>query len=266
MYPGFHEEFLAPAADAPGRATLAVDLGQARGPASADERLTVDPAWEVELLWALRAAVQGRRLEPPPGAEIPDWPSERIRGLAARLASSRYGVLFYEAEPPAARREPLRALALGALARDANPSARLRVLGVRPPGNAAGAEAVLTWQTGYPSAVDFARGYPRFGPGEYDAASVLRRGETDAVLLLGPAGELKELLGNVPVVVIGAAESDVAARVTLPTRPPEHTPGSWYRMDGLALRRRLPESGTEGPTDEAALRRLIEAMHVRGRA
>ena len=39
-----------------------------------------------------------------------------------------------------------------------------------------GADNVLTWQTGYPFAVSLARGYPRFGPGEYTATDVLGRG------------------------------------------------------------------------------------------
>jgi len=38
---------------------------------AAAERLTVDPAWEIELIWALRARVQGRRLEPPPEGTVP---------------------------------------------------------------------------------------------------------------------------------------------------------------------------------------------------
>jgi len=268
VYPDFHAHFLAPVAGGPVRRTLAVDVGAARGPAGADQRLAVDPDREVELLWALRAAVRGRRLAPPPDALPPGWSPARLRELAGRLAACRYGVFFFEAEPPADRREPLRPLALGALAMDDRAGARLRVLGVRPPGNAAGAEAVLTWQTGFPAAVDFARGYPRFAPGEHDAATLLACAGTDAVLLVGGAGELppaaRAALTRLPLVAIGGPAA-AGARVAIPTRVPEQTPGSCYRMDGLPLRRRIPETEMSAPTDEDVLRRLSALVREAGR-
>ncbi len=50
--------------------------------------------------------------------------------------------------------------------------------------NATGAQNVLTWQTGYPSAISLAAGYPRYGPGEFTASDLLRRGESDAALIV----------------------------------------------------------------------------------
>ncbi len=75
-------------------------------------------------------------------------------------------------------------------------------------GNATGAENVLTWQSGYPFAVNLARGYPRFGPGEYTAMDVLGRAECDAALivagdpmsLLAPAA--REHLTRIPTIVL----------------------------------------------------------------
>ena len=58
-----------------------------------------------------------------------------------------------------------------------NAHARFVCVPLGGPGNATGADNVLTWQTGYPFAVNLARGYPRFGPGEYTAMDVLGRGE-----------------------------------------------------------------------------------------
>ncbi len=267
VHPGFSDHYLAPVpeAHAPGR--LAVDVGEARGPAHADERVAVDPEGEVDLLWALRASALGRRVEPPPGSD-PGW-TELVHGLAQRLTCAHYAVLFFEAEPPPARRDPLRALALTALAAEVKSPARLRVIGVRPPGNAHGAETVLTWQTGYPSAVDFAAGYPRYGPGEYDAEHLLARGEVDAVLLVGTGGgddlplAAAAALARLPRVLVGAGGEEPAdARVAFETCPPDETPGSIYRMDGLALRRRVARS-SELPTDEDVLRALLAAVDRR---
>ena len=65
-----------------------------------------------------------------------------------------------------------------------NAHARFVCMSMGGPGNAAGAENVLTWQTGYPFAVSLGRGYPRFGPRDYTAADVLERGECDAALIV----------------------------------------------------------------------------------
>ena len=46
---------------------------------------------------------------------------------------------------------------------------------MRIPGDVAGADSVLCWQTGYPFSVNLARGYPRYNPGEYTANQLLER-------------------------------------------------------------------------------------------
>jgi formylmethanofuran dehydrogenase subunit B len=48
--------------------------------------------------------------------------------------------------------------------------------------NLLGAEAVMTWQTGYPGAVNFSAGYPRYGPREYTATVLVENKESDVVL------------------------------------------------------------------------------------
>jgi formylmethanofuran dehydrogenase subunit B len=45
----------------------------------------------------------------------------------------------------------------------------------------------MTWQTGYPAAIDFARGYPRYRPHDGTAEARLTRGDVDAVLVVGSA-------------------------------------------------------------------------------
>ncbi len=43
---------------------------------------------------------------------------------------------------------------------------------------------VLAWQTGYPFSVNFARGYPRYNPGEFSAQDMLERGDVDLCLFV----------------------------------------------------------------------------------
>jgi formylmethanofuran dehydrogenase subunit B len=262
-HPGFRERY-APAR--PGRVSVAVDVGGAHGPQHVDERLAIPPAREIDALLALRAFVRGRRVEPRGN----DLPLEGLRALAARLAACGYGAILSDGDPPATRRNPERALALAALVRDAHRRSRLRLIAVRAPGNAVGAENVLTWQTGFPSALSFARGYPRYGPGEFDAETVLVRGDVDAALVVGadPGAYLSESaldrLRRIPIVRIGGAD-DAGARVFLKAAPLRETAGRVYRMDGIALRQRpLSHRGAgDVPTEAEALARIASAVRRR---
>lgn len=263
--PGFRERYLARAADSPARVRVAVDIGKARGPDEADERIAIPAAAEFEALWALRAMVRERRVDAERLESLGLSP-DLLRPLAWRLAACRYGVIFHDADPPPERRDPLRALALGALVGDANERARVRLIGIRMPGNPVGAEAVLTWQTGYPCAIHFGRGYPRYGPGEFTGAALLTQGGADAVLLVGVnpdrhlTPEERERLGEIPTIVIGPAARAEGARVAVVTAPLEETPGCVYRMDGVPLQRR---GETAQLTDAAVLADLAAAVRAR---
>ena len=265
--PGFRDRYLARTTDAPERVHVAVDVGDARGPAEADERLAIPAAAEFEALWSLRAMVRGgRRVDEERLGSLGLSP-DVLQQLAWRLVSRRYGVILHDADPPHERRDPLRAVALGSLVEEANERARVRLIGIRMPGNPVGAEAVLTWQTGYPCAVHFGRGYPRYGPGEYTGAALLARGGADAVLLVGadPGRHLtaaeRERLGEIPSIVIGpAAERVEGARVAVVTAPLEETPGGVYRLDGVPLYRR---GRAMQITDAAVLTDLAAAVRAR---
>jgi formylmethanofuran dehydrogenase subunit B len=271
-HPGFTSRFAAPRA---GRARLAVDLGPAMGPPSVDERLSLPPSREVEALLVLRAFVRGRRVEAS-RLQALGLPLDRLKTLARRLLACRYGVLVHDADPPSERRDPETPGALGALVRDASPKARLRLLGVRRAGNPAGAESVLTWQTGFPASVSFARGYPRFGPGETDAESVLRRREVDAALLVGlgvnarsdlSAGARRHL-EEIPVVRIGphGAPETATRGVFIAAAAFPSTPGRVFRMDGVALRQRPLADDSEAPvrpTEAQILARIASSLEKR---
>ena len=122
-------------------------------------------------------------------------------------------------------RGQVEALGLNALVRDLCQVTHAVSVTLRHEANAAGAEDVLAWQTGYPSAVSFAGGSPRSNPGELSAAAVLGRGDADAALVVGsdPLGHLPqraaERLRAIPFVSIdarGTATAD-AARVAFTT-------------------------------------------------
>jgi formylmethanofuran dehydrogenase subunit B len=262
--PGFVERY-APARQ--GRTRLAVDLGDARGPAGTDLRVAVPREREIEALLVLRAFVRGRRVEREVAAPL-GLPLDTLRGLASRLKACRHAALLYDGDPPLARRDAERAASLTSLALDARPGTSLRVLAVRESGNPVGAESVLTWLTGCPAAVSFAQGAPRFGPREWSAEAVLAAGDVDAALLVG-VGSPRQLsaraldqLGRLPTVWVGSEGGlSTRASVAIAAAPLAATPGHVFRMDGVALRPvALAEDPGGLPTEASVLARIAAAL------
>ncbi|HEU4564492.1 MAG TPA: hypothetical protein VFS05_07585 [Gemmatimonadaceae bacterium] len=243
-HPRWRERFLEPEGLQVGarasRTLVAVDVGERRGPADADARVTVAPERELALLDDLRAALRGRAL--------PDGATD-ARTLAERLSGARYLAIVYDAERAegAGGAAPMDAMTgareegLVALAQALNDVTRCALSALRAGGNRVGAEVVLTWQTGFPMAVDFARGWPRYRP-EHPALAALAAGEVDAALLLGDARAmpraLAERLAGVPSVVVGprASEAPVRPLVAVDTGVAGiHEGGSAVRMDDVPL-------------------------------
>ncbi len=141
--------------------------------------------------------------------------------------------------------------ALLGLVHDLNSQARFVARSLRESGNRAGADSVLTWQTGYPYAVNLAAGYPRFNPDDYNALAVLDRGEADAALIVvsDPLVELPssaaERLAALPRVVIDSRLTRTAANAAVSFTTSTygiHQSGLVYRADDipLPLRAALP--------------------------
>ena len=220
------------------RTVVAVDVGPCRGPDSADERVTLAPREEVDALGAMRAAVLGRATGSPALGRVED--------LARRMAQGRYAVIVHDAEPGDPAPDADRSEALVALALALNGPSRCALSSLRAGGNRSGADLVLTWQTGFPMAVDFAPGYPCYRPRE-GAAVWLARREIDAALVVGSAAGLPAAvaqgLAAVPAVTIGPGASAAPFKlgVAIDTGVAGiHESGTAFRMDDVPLPLRAP--------------------------
>jgi len=208
------------------RTVIAVDVGNARGPEDADSRLTVMPDREVATLIELTAAVR----------------SSNERPELETILRGKYVALVVDAEPDAESdaRDSGRTAALLAFAQALNGPTRCALISLRAGGNRSGADVCLTAQTGYPMAVDFSRGYPRYRP--YDDAGVrAARGAVDAVLIVGSAASVPAALlenAGAPAVVIGP-------------RATEHAPQAFVAVDTGVVG--IHESGTALRLDDVPL-------------
>lgn len=267
-HPRFFERFVETAGLYVVGQRVVVAMGEPRAPVSshANRGFAVPEGRTFETLWALRAIVQGRRL----GADVElatGLTAERLREWAETLLGCRYGVWVYDADRAV---EPAFAEAVLALVEALNEKVPFAALGLRGRGNPAGADSVLTSRTGYPFAVDFRRGYPRFAPGRSTARALLAAGEVDAALLVGcdPQELLPEpvrgagALTSLPTAIVDFRDSEVARMVRAAILTATYgvaAPATVVRMDGIALRAR-PALESTLPSDAAVLRRLLDRV------
>jgi formylmethanofuran dehydrogenase subunit B len=216
------------------RTVIAVDVGESRGPADADGRVAIAPSDEVDGLGMMRAAVQGR-------ATGDDARFRPAIELARRMTEARYVAIVADGEPGTAPADPARAEALVTLAQALNGATRCALSTLRGGGNRSGADAVLTWQTGFPFAVDFVRGYPSYRP-EAGAAALLSGAEAGAALVIGAPASLPApvaaALARVRTVAIGprASAASFQPAVAVDTGVAGiHEAGTAFRMDDIPL-------------------------------
>lgn len=204
-----------------GRRLIVVDSRRTATGAIADQFIQLEPSDEFNFIQSLRAALRG-------------LPSEATE-LAEHLKSCCYGAIFFG---PGVAGENV--AELSRLVTELNAHTRFVALPMR----SAGATQALTWLTGYPSAINFAHGHPRYGPDEFTAELLLERGEVDAVVLMGTAGVARlsagarQSLSNLPVIVVrnpgdDPLQSAVVEFVTAIYGV--HRTGTAYRLDGVPL-------------------------------
>jgi formylmethanofuran dehydrogenase subunit B len=198
---------------APASATsIAVDVGAATATVDAHHRFTIAPSDELTTLIALTAPATA--------------------GIGAIFNEKRYIALVYDAEPDdRASRSAGRFDALIALSHALNDRARCATIAMRGSGNVSGADSVLTSATGYPTSVDFARGYPRYRP--YGAS------EPDVVLVVGDRSEGVVNVAGAQTISIGPNATLVALGSTAVAIDAGaagiHTAGTAVRADDVPL-------------------------------
>ncbi len=247
----------------PSRTIVAVDIGDANGPADADQRVSISPADEVAALTTLRARIAN------PGTDAIEGVSRQVpesdpgdgpflERLASTLLAAKYVVIVADAEPDEARqaRDAGRADGLVALTQALNGPTRGALSALRAGGNRSGADAVATWQTGYPAAIDFARAYPRYRP--HEAGARLRAGDFDAVLVMGSVasipGDPLGALARLPCAIAGPRATEYVGsdvRVAIDTAVAGiHEGGTAIRMDDVPVPLR---ASLGGPPSAAAV-------------
>ena len=245
------------------RTVVLVDVRRTKSAPVADIFIQVKPSSDFEVLWALRALVKGRWVDPAIEART-GVPLETLQDLAERMKSCRFGALLFGMGLTMTRGRHFNSGAILALATDLNDYTRFVAKPVRGHGNVTGADNVVSWQTGFPFGVNFSRGYPRFNPGEFTTVDLLTRGDADTALVIAsdPASNFPraaiEHLRRIPVITLDpkTTETSRIAKVAFTTSTYGiNTPGTVYRMDDVAISLR-PALESPYPSDLEILRAI----------
>ncbi len=223
------------------RKMIVVDVRKTRSTEAADYFLQIEPNKDYELLQAFRMLIQDEELDM---NEVAGVPVEVLEEIADIMINCELGVIFFGVGLTMSEGKLRNVDAALSLVRDLNRRTKFLIMPMRGHFNVTGANVVSTWQTGFPYAVDFSHGYPRYNPGETSVVDILCRGETDAGLVIAsdpvahfPKKAAQSLVEN-PLIVIDpeVTPTSLMADVAFPsTFVGIETEGTAYRMDHVPL-------------------------------
>jgi len=189
--------------------------------------------------------------------------------VAKMCSESKFGVIFFGMGLTMSRTRYKNIEAAISLTAELSQVTKFVIIPMRGHFNVAGANMVSLWECGFPFAVDFAKGYPYYNPGETAANDLLVRREADAAFIISsdpgahfPKASVRHMM-DIPVIQVDPYPNPTSevADVVIPTQISGiECAGTAYRMDGVPIRmRKVLESDL--PSD----RKAIEDIYSRVR-
>ena len=232
-----------------------------------DEILVVEPGKDYELLTAIRMCLRDLEIEK---SKIAGIPREKVLELCDELRRSKYVVLFFGVGLTHSHGKFKNIEEAIKLIHDLNEHTKAIIIAMRGHFNVTGANMVFLWTYGAPFGIDLSKRYPRYIPGVTSAVDILRRRETDFMLVAGadPAcsfpREAVEHMRDIPVVLLTPKlcrtmeYADIVIPVALTGIEVE---GTAYRLDAIPIRLRKIVDPPEGVlSDEKILEMIYEKL------
>ena len=256
-----------------GRKVVVIDVRPTASSRMADIFFQITPGHDFEIASVLRAMLKGFKLE---GLDeesmVGGVPLFKWRELLGLVKNSRYGVVLYGIGLTQSRGKDINLEQVITLVNEINRYTRFCIMPMRGHANVNGSNQVLTWQAGYPFAVNYNRGFPRFNPGEFSVVDMLKRKDVDAALIVAtdPGAHLPRFalryLQSIPTVLLepSITLSTSWANVVIPVAPAGvGAEGTYYRMDNVPLRLKKVVDFPH-PSDVEALQAIKERVrHVK---
>jgi len=252
-----------------GRKLIIVDVRKTMSAEIADYFIQVEPNRDYEVMQALRALVKDQELDVDKVAGIP---VKYLEEVADVMVSCDFGVIFFGLGLTMSAGKFRNIDVAISLVRDLNRRTKFAIMPMRGHFNVTGANVVATWQSGYPYAVDFSLGYPRYNPGETTVVDILLRQESDAALVIAsdpaanfPRKAVEHLVKN-PLIVIDPHmnATSLMGDVVFPSAfVGIEVGGTAYRMDHVPLPLKKVVEPPEGIlTDEEILKRILKEVRM----
>ena len=248
------------------RKLIVVDVRKSESANIADEYIRIQPGGDYAVLSALRAIVQGKRGIIP--SSVSGVSREQLFRVADLLLSAKFGAIFFGLGLTMSRGKSKNIRNAIELTEELNRHTKCIISPMRGHWNVYGSNEVFTWITGYPYAVDFARGIAFYNPGETTSVDVLSRKECDACLVVAsdPGAHFPkacaEHLAEIPTVQIDPHVNATThlSRIQIPVAVTGiDAEGTAYRMDGVPIRTRMLFKGTY-PSDTDVLNQLYAVV------
>jgi formylmethanofuran dehydrogenase subunit B len=249
----------------PGRTEIVIDVRKTDTAHKADILIQPEQGRDYELMNALRVAFRG---EPLPES-VAGIPRAEIEKLAQTLKDSRFGIIFFGMGLTMTRGKHRNVDIAISLTQDLNKYTKFSIMAMRGHYNVAGADQVSAWECGFPYAVNFSRGFPRYNPGETTSTDLLARKEVDAALIIAsdpaahfPIGMVRTL-ASIPMIAIDphVTPTTEIASVYIPGAIVGiEEAGGAYRMDNVPIKMRKV---VEPPEGVLADQEIIKRIHRR---
>ncbi|HEY9207087.1 MAG TPA: formylmethanofuran dehydrogenase subunit B [Candidatus Methanoperedens sp.] len=254
-----------------GRKIIVVDVRRTDTVNVADEFIQVQHGSDYLVISALRAILSGHADVVPDS--VGGVSKEQLVKLVEMLKAAKFGATFFGMGLTQSQARYKNIDNAVSLITELNSFGKHVITPMRGHYNVTGFGQVCTWETGYATAVDLARGAPYYNPGETAANDVLTRKETDAAMIIAgdagahfPADSVRHL-AKIPVVQVDPYWNPTTevANVVIPVAIcGVEVEGTAYRMDGVSLRYRKMIEPTH-PTDIEILEKLTERIkEIRG--
>jgi len=246
-----------------GRKMVVIDVRKTDTAKLADKYVEIEQGSDLLLITALRSAVNGHEDVIP--ETVAGISKEEILELAETLKNAQFSCIFFGMGVTQSRSKYKNGDGVSSLISDLNQHSKAVTIGMRGHYNVTGFGQVATWETGFPMAIDFSRGFPYYNPGETGANDVLVREEADAAIISAadPGAHFPQKavrhLAKIPVIQIDpyANPTTEIADVVIPAAVVGiEAEGTAYRMDAIPIRmKKLID--TEFKTDEQITKDLI---------
>ncbi len=252
-----------------GRKLIVVDVRRSKSAEAADFFVQIEPNKDYEVLQALRTLIRDGELEVD---SVGGVPVDYLEELADAMIGCEFGVIFFGLGLTMSRGKSRNVDAALSLVRDLNAFTKFAIMPMRGHFNVSGADTVFTWLTGYPYAVDFSLGYPRYNPGETSVVDVLTRKDSDAALIVAsdpvanlPHDAAESLIKN-PLIVLDPHLNATGqmADIYFPSAfVGIEANGTAYRMDHVPLPLKKVVDAPKGVlSDEEILMRILSRVRA----